>query len=311
MENDKVMYYNPLEVSRIIGEPKDPRKPYGYYGVIPDICEVDSGTPDEYLYEFNATMETDKIYVVTSTGATTQLNITPNTPTLVSYVDNVTPEFWIKLKDLAGAKEKILARKKVDINRALDGYEVYSILQALNGSIQTANDYTIGSGNSGFAYNTLVEMMNGLDDYADSYVLLVSGTIQQDIRLWDWTYNKYTSLATALKDLNVKIVRVFGQVYVDGTLKNIIDPNTCYLIGTQTTVGKPILFVRKQLSAIEDIGGVLKEDGSAPERWVIVGNAPQWVDGSSARYLAVSLIGWGEIAIVVTNPYAISRFQRS
>ena len=311
MENEKTMYYNPLEISRIIGEPKDPRKPYGYYGVIPDICEIDSALPDEYLYEFNATQETDKIYVVTSTGECTQLNITPNTPSLISYVDNVTPEFWIKLKDLASAKEKILARKKVDINRALDGYEVYSILQALNSAVQSANDYTIGSGNSSFAYDTLVQQMNGLDDYADNYVLLVSAQIQQDIRLWDWTYNKYTSLATALKDLNVKIVRVFGQVYVDGTLKNIIDPNTSYLIGTQSATGKPILFVRKQLNAMEDIGGVIKTDGTAPERWVIVGTNPQWVNASTARYLAVSLIGWGEIAIIVTNPYAISRFVRS
>ena len=311
MENEKTMYYNPLEISRIIGEPKDPRKPYGYYGVIPDICEIDSALPDDYLYQFDATQETDKIYVVTSTGACTQLNVTPNTPTLVSYVDNVTPEFWIKLKDLASAKEKVLARKKVDINRALDGYEVYSILQALNSAVQTANDYTIGSGNTSFAYDTLVQMMNGLDDYADNYVLVVSGTIQQDIRLWDWTYNKYTSLATALKDLNLKVVRVFGQVYVDDTLKNIIDPNTCYLIGTQSATGKPILFVRKQLNAMESVGGVVKEDGSAPERWVIVGTNPQWVNASTARYLAVSLIGWGEIAIVVTNPYAIARFVRS
>ena len=183
MENEKSMYYNPLEISRIIGEPKDPRKPYGYYGVIPDICEIDSALPEEHVYQFDATMETDKIYVVTSTGECTQLNITPNTPTIISYVDNVTPEFWIKLKDLATAKEKILARKKVDINRALDGYEVYSILQALNTAVQTANDYTIGSGNSGYAYDTLVQQMNGLDDYADNYVLLVSAAIQQDIRL--------------------------------------------------------------------------------------------------------------------------------
>ena len=308
MENKGNVSYDPMEIARILGEPKNPIKPYP--DVVTAVCEVDSAEPDEYTYYFDVLAETDKVYIITSTGEVTQLNVTPDTPALLTFIDVASPEIYVKLTDLASAKEKVLARKVKAINRALDAYETWKVLQTIDGAVQSDKTFDLTSGQTRFSYNDMVNMIDSITDYADGYVFLAGNVIDKDIKLWDWNDNKYTSLASALKDLNVTIVRVFGQVYVDGTLKNIIDPNTAYLIGTNSVVGKPVLFVRKKLNSMEMIGGLISQDGSAPERLVFVSPNPIHATSGTNRYLAVGITGFGEVAIAVTNPYAISKFTR-
>ena len=168
------------------------------------------------------------------------------------------------------------------------------------------------SGTTTFNYANLVDMIDSVTDYADGYVLVAGTTIDKDIKLWDWNDNKYTSLATALKDLNVTIVRQFGTVSIDGgTAVNIISSNTAFLIGTNSVVGKPVLFVRKRLADIDLLGGAIKRDGARPERLVFVSPNPVHATTGTSRYLAVGITGYEQIAIAATNPYAVSKFIRT
>lgn len=308
MEESK-MKYDALELARIIGEPRDPKKPYPE--IVNLLCETDTAAPEEYVYYFDVLAETDKVYVITSTGELTQQNVVPDTPALMTFIDAVSPEYYVKITDLASAKERTLARKVATINRSLNAWESKKVLDAALTAVQAGNTWDLTSGQATFAYNDLVNMIDGILDYADNYVLVVGTVIDKDIKLWDWTYNKYTSLATALKDLNVTIVRQFGQVWIDGGFNQIFDPNTALLAGLNGASGKPILFVRKKLNDIDLMGGAILKNGEKPERLVFVSPNPIHATSGTTRYLAIGLTGYEEIALAVTNPYALAKFTRS
>ena len=309
MENDMKNKYDALELARIIGEPKDPLKPYPE--IVNLLCETDSAAPEEFVYYFDVLVETDKVYVITSTGEVTQQNVTPDTPAQMTFIDVASPEYYVKITDLASAKERTLARKVATINRSLNAWESYKVLTIGLAAVQTGNTWDLTSGQTHFSYNDLVNMIDGILDYSDNYVLVVGTVIDKDIKLWDWLDNKYTSLATALKDLNVNIVRQFGQVWVDGGFVQIFDPNTAFLAGLNGVSGKPMLFVRKRLNDIDLMGGAILKNGDKPERLVFVSPNPIHATTGTSRYLAIGLTGYEEIALAVTNPYALSKFTRS
>lgn len=306
MEEKKI---DRLEIARIIGEPKDPRKPYPE--IVSLVCETDTAEPNEYTYQFDVLDETDKVYIITSSGILTQENVSPDTPGLMTFIDISTPEYWVKITDLADAKERTLARKKDTINRSLNAWETQKVLQVIDAAVPSGNKFTLSSGNTRFTYQDLVYMINSIADYSDNYVLIAGTTIDQDIKLWDWNDNKYTSLALALQSLNVKIIRQFGSVTVDSTPASILAATTAYLIGLQGVSGKPVLFVRKKLSSIDFLGAALFENGDQPERLVFAGMNPVNVTSGTERALAISVNGYEKIAIAVTNPKCLARFLRS
>lgn len=301
--------YDALELAKIIGQPVDPRKPYP--DIVSAVCETDTAAPNEYHYYFDVLLETDRVYIITATGEVTQVNVTPDTPAALTFVDVATPEYYVKLTDLASAKERTLARKVKTINRSLNMEETYKVISVIDAAVPTANSFDLQSGRTRFSYDDLVMMIQSIIDYADGYVLIVGSTIDQDIKLWDWNDNKYTSLAAALKDLNVTIIRQTGSLTIDGTPTALVAATKAYLVGTNAEAGKPVLFVRKQLNDIDLMGGAIMENGEKPQRLVFVSQNPIHATSGTARYLAVGLTGFEEIAVAATNPYALAEFSRS
>lgn len=302
--------YDPLELARIVGEPVDPRKPYP--DLINAVCDTDTADPDEYYYSYDVLDETDKVYVVTSTGEITQENVTPDTPTQLSFADIVSPEYWVKLTELAKAKERTLARKTKTINRAMNAYENYNVLTLIDAAVPVGNQFTLRSGNSRFDYKDLVLMINAVTDYADQYVLIAGTQIDLDIKLWNFEDNKNQSLSQALEDLNVTIFRQFGSVTIDGGSTSILSSTVAYLVGLQTEAGRPVLFVRKRLDDIDLLGGAIFRNGDKPQRIVYVSPNPiHTTGGSTKRYLGVGITGYEEYAAAVINSKAIAKFTRS
>lgn len=299
--------YDALEIARIIGEPMDPRRPYPL--LVDKLCEVDYAMPDEYVYDFDVLMDTDTIYTITSTGAVTTVNVSPDTPTILTFVDVASPEYYVKLIDLAKAKERTLGRKKRTIERALNAEENYQVIQLLDAAaIARGNLNDLRSGEDHFTYEHLVEMIDEVIDYSQNYVLVAGTTIDRDIKLWDFKDNKYTSLKTAFEDLGVEVVRINQTVTRDGSSTPLLAATTCYLAGTLTEApGKPLLFVRKRLDAVEKIGGMISMDGEQPQRLVFVSPNPVMV--SSTRYLAVAITGfeeWNLHALFISNNKVIN-----
>lgn len=301
--------YNALEIARILGEPRDPKK--SYPELVNLICETDTADLDEYTYYFDVLAETDKVYVITSSGEVTQENVTPDTPAAMTFIDVASPEYYVKITDLASAKERVLARKIDTLNRALNAWESKKVIDLIDAAVPSGNKFTLGSGVTHFNYEHLVDMIDSIIDYADNYVLIAGTTIDKDIKLWDWEDNKYTSLATALKELNVQIVRVFGSVTIDDSAASILASDRAYLIGLTGVSGRPVLFVRKKLNDLDLLGGALYENGEKPERLVFVSPNPVNANSGANRYLAVAVTGYEQIAAAVTNPYALARFIRT
>ena len=305
-----MMKYDQMEIARIIGEPKDPRRPYPL--LVDAVCEKDSADPDEYVYYFDVLQDTDKIYVITANGSVTTENVTPDTPTALTWIDLASPEYYVKVTDLAKAKEKVLARKKVTINRALNVEENRAIISLLDaGAVGEGNVNDLRSGDTSFNYEYLIDMIDQVIDYSENYVLVAGTQIDKDLKLFDWKDNKYHSMVTAFNDLGISTVRINQALSREGGGEAaIMASTTAYLVGTVTEQpGKPLLFARKRMSEIEQLSGIISTSGDQPERLVFV--SPNPVQVSTTRYLAVGLTGYEEYAAAVTNAKALSKFTRS
>jgi hypothetical protein len=305
----KGFQYDALELARIIGEPVDPRRKYTT--LEEKICEVDYADPDEYVYQFDVLFDTDVVYTITSNGVITASHVTPDTPALMTFIDVASPEYFMKITELSKAKEKTIARKVKTINRAMNAWENYKIIDLINTAIVTrGNVSSLASGETSFTYKHLIDMIDQIIDYSANYELIMGTAIDKDIRLWNWTDNKFQDLAVALNALGIGLTRVNQVVTIDGSSTNVLASTRCYLVGTDTEEpGKPVLFVRKRMDDITSLGGVLYENGEKPERLVFV--SPNPVQVTTSRYLAVGITGYGQIAAAVTNPYAMARFDRT
>ncbi len=68
-----------------------------------------------------------------------------------------------------------------------------------------------------------IDMIEDIIDYSDSYTLVLGSLVDKDIKLWDWTANKYASMIAAFNDL--KKGRAFREFHSD-----ILDARTQDLI---------------------------------------------------------------------------------
>lgn len=299
--------YDHLEIARIIGEPKDPRRPYP--DLVSAICEVDSADPNEYVYYFDVIFDTDYVISTVASGVT-QTNVSPYTPTLLTFLDIATNEYYVKITDLAISKERVLARKKVTINRSLNAIENQKVVSLLDAAaIARGNLNDLRSGETSFNYRYVVDMIDQIIDYSETYVLVAGTAIDKDIKLMDWKDNKFQSSIEAFKALGIEVVRINEPYYYDGGSTAVLNANICYLAGVQTEMGKPLLFVRKRMNEIEKLGGVISETGDKAERLVFV--SPNPVQVTSTRYLAVALTGYEQIVAATINSYAVSKFTRT
>lgn len=315
--------YDHLELSRIVGEPVDPRR--AFPKIVEEVCDTDTAPPNEYTYYYDVLANVEKAINITGNGALAQVNVTPDSPALLSFIDVATQEQWVKYIDLAQAKERTLARVLRNTTRSLNTYETYKVISLLSAAASTnGSNNLITSGNTGFAYNDLIIMMEEIMDYGDSFVLICGTTIWKDIMLWNWTYNKYQSLSEALTALNIKIVRIPPTMsgtnfqYADdgsgGGLANttVLGDTTAYLVARDTEAGKPLLWVRRELNAVEQLGGQLVAQGDGnPQRLVFFSANPVTRTSDGARFLAVAATGYEEIAGAVKNYHAVSKFTRS
>ncbi len=311
MEDSKIKY-TPFEIARIIGEPKDPRKPYT--DIVAAVCDTQTAEPNEYVYYYDVLNETDTVYTITSSGAVTSSNVSPDAPTAFTFIDIATPEYYVKITDLASAKEATLSRKLATINRSLNMYEnQYIISLASTAAAAASQTHTLTSATMRFNYANVIDMIQDVVDYGDNYVLFCGSQIDTDIKKWDWNDNKYQSMTQAFQDLGIEKIRMgVGDLSVDSaTGSRQLTANVAYMIARDTNVGKPFLFVRKKLNDIDLLGAAIKQNGDRPERLVFASPNPIVASGGTTRYLAVGLTGYEQIVAACINMYAVSRFTRS
>ena len=315
------MKYDALEIARIIGQPLDPRKPYPQ--IVEMLCETDTAEPQEYVYYFDVLTETEKIYAINN-GVVTTEEVSFDTPASLSFTDVATPEYKIILTDYASRKENALARKNLTINRALNSYETYTVIQLLSTAASASSQaVTLGSGYTRFSYPHVIDMLEYVQDYGDNYSLVIGANSWKDLKLWNWNDNKYHNLNQAWADLNIEMTRLSlaGSAqtfsYDDDnsggvTSTDILGANSAYLVAKDTVMGKPMLFVRKKLDSVKELAGVMATDGDNPERLILVSPNPVTTSGTTGtRKLAIGVTGLEQIAAAVTNSQGVCSFTRS
>jgi hypothetical protein len=77
--------FDALEIARIIGEPRDPRRPYPL--LVEKICDTDTADPNEYVYQFDVLLDTDKIITTSASG----LKLSHIADTFLQFYNNNTP----------------------------------------------------------------------------------------------------------------------------------------------------------------------------------------------------------------------------
>lgn len=302
-----------LEWSKIVGQPLDPRKPHPE--IVSTLCNLETANPNEYVYAYDALLETEVIHTITSTGEVTQVAVTPDTPTILTFADFSTPEYRILLKDLASAKEKTLARKKKTITRALDTVEAQAIIALLaSATTATGNEHGLTSGQTKFRFENLIDMVEDITDYGGDLHLVGGATIFKDKSLWNYDINKNQSVLEAYKALNIKEIRIPATMTMtkDSASTDVINTNVAYLVATDTSMEKPLLFVRKKIGNIEGLEGVMIDTmDTEKERMIMWSPNPVQLANGTKRYWAIGIGGWEEIVGAVVNQYAVSEFTRS
>lgn len=301
--------YSPLELAKIIGEPLDPRKPYP--DLVTAVCFTDTAEPNEYVYYHTYLSATNIVYTITSTGTVTSSNVAPQAATEFTFVDSASPEYYVKINELASAKEATLARVLKTVNQSLNMKENKYVVDLAIAGAQSA--HTLTSAQMRFSYNDLIQMLLDIVDYGDDYKLIVGSEIDQDILLWNWNDNKYHDLLQAFANLNIQKIRMgVGNLTVDANaaVRQVV-ANRALLIANSTEMGKPFVFVRRKLNDIDLLGAAIKQNGDRPERLVFISPNPITASGGSTRYLAVGITGYEQIVAACVNGMCVSKFERS
>lgn len=309
-----------IEIAKNIGEPKDPRKP------IPDIimkfANISTAQPGDDIYTFSPVVPTDYVHLVSAAGEITQQSVSPLTPSIMSFVDAISPEKYISFPEYLKRKENAFARVKRDINTALNSWEVAKVIGLMSAAATSASNlFTPDSGSTRFRYSNLVDMVEATMDYGSKPVLICGSSVWKDIFMADWLENKYQSVEEAFNRLGIEVIRIglgasartysLNDADVSGgyVVTEILPANVAYLVNTSDVDGeKPMEFVRKDVSSISAFGGIAVEAGDKPQRALMISGQPKQV--GSTNYLAFGVIGMEELAMAWTNKYCVAKFTK-
>jgi len=320
-----------LNVARLIGEPIDERLPVAFeINAIADV--LTPAEPGEHVYTYSdVDDEAEYILVVDGDGVITPVKKSPLGDTEISFQGFNSRLEYVLVEDVLGSPDtKVLARKKEKITRGLDKRELTLLINAIEatadaGSFQ-ANLPSSSSIQSRDAesgddlYDTIIAMKQKLEDYGESYVLLVGSTVKNKIDTYDKdnvsSFNYNITLKARLKEAGIEVVKVFGKVQYNktdgGTATDTAILNTNHMImvakNSRLTEGKPIKFVRRRIN--ENIAKLMGADVDTAQRAVIVTPTPVMADpgttGSSiSNLLAYGVFAYESIVIAIVNPIAI------
>lgn len=294
----------PLETAanmliKVVGNPYDPELPVAkFMEAIFTTDTVEIG--EEYRY-FMVDQDAKVVFTLVN-GTVTQTNVSVISDLNLTFSDYMTPELYVYLQDLRKGKYDIVAKKKLALMESIDRLEQYLALQTVNAAVPVANVFGLSSGTTSFTYVDAVKMIRKIAQFsAGKFALITGSNITADIILLNYEANKF--LPVHLEDLGIIHFPVEAQqVNLDGSLVNVIDPNTCYLVALSDSQNNRMGdFVRRKTSTYEN--------GDAQERSVIA--AGTLINVGTSRKYAISLAVFEEFGLVVKNPDVLCKYVRA
>lgn len=281
---------------------------------IPEVIEAIARTAragnrpeDNHVYYMVPTTQDKKVYTLTSNCNVTQVQVTPNSRTELSFTDLVSPDFWVCLSDFLKGDHDALQFWADSINEAMDRQEIYAVLQLLEAGVtDTGNTFTPDSGDTELTYPKLVEMVRSLAKYGSNFVLISGANITTDIMLMDFNANTFRQYG--LENLRIKHHPIEAlTVDVNGSGQEaVIDADTAYLVAVSDAKGnKPVVFARRKIAPLADMADT---QIVAKERAIIdTGNIKNV--GSTVKF-ARGKAGYEEYGAVLINKYTIAKFTK-
>jgi len=316
-----------LEISRLIGEPVDIRKPVAFeLGAVADI--LPPAEPGEKVWIYSSVDdEAEYILAVDGDGVITTIKKNPLGDTQISFTGFNSRMEYVLVDDVLGSPDtQVLARKKEKITRGLDKRELQLLINAIEGSSDTGNfQNNLPSGASIQSrdavtgedlYDVFIAMKHLLEDYGDNFIALVGSTVKEKIDTYEkenaeaggFTYR--VGLKEMLKDVGIEVVKVFGKVHNGSSDAVLLDTNHIIMVAKNSRLaqGKPVKFVRRRISP--EIAKLMGADIDNAQRATIVGNTPVIADpgvsGSTvSNLLAYSIYAYESLVMAIVNPLAI------
>ena len=319
-----------LESAKLIGEPINESLPVPM--AISEIADVSTAEAGEHVYRFDDLDEdVDQILDVnTTTGAITVVKVSPIGDTELTFKHlNSKLQYILVSAILDSPDQGVLGRKKSRISASMDKLELRAILDAiLGGTTPTVAGGThdleddiaevaLASGED--IYDYIVKMKHALEDYGDSYALLCGSGVKEAIdnydKLQSETSNYNVNLPGKLRELGIKVIKVFGTVKWtsrssgasgsgdDTSATALLNTAYCIMVARNSTIanGKPIKFIRRKINP--EIAKLMGADVDKAQRALLAIPTPVNNEGTNAY--AFGVYGAESIIWAITNPKCI------
>lgn len=290
---------NPFELAKLANMPYDAELPIP--DVIKEVAQVSSVAKGED-YEYWTQSPETKIVFTISNGSVNQVNVTPSSPTDLTFNSYSSDEYYVYVEKLLEAKYDPIAIKAKNAMESLDRKEIKDVLDLLIASaVSGSNTFSNDSGVSAITFEKVVEMVRSVAKYGNKLVLITGSDVTTDVILMDYTEDKNREVSLAKAGV-AKHVKVESFTYTHSTSQTVFDADKALLVATSDADNnRPIHFVRRKVSALENGGQKERIIVSAGPRVEIAGT-PKW---------AYALTAMEQYGAVVTNIYCSAVYKNA
>lgn len=288
-------------IAKVIGQPIDSALPVPV--VVNEIADIETAEPGEDVYTFSAYDDnTDTVYTAGDAGELVSNKKSPAGATLLTFGGLQTDLAYVTINEVLNAKDQTaLARKKAAITRSMDKQEMVRVLSAIKAI--ASQEVTLASGED--LYDGILKMVHKIEDYGDSYVLLVGSAVKEAIDTYDKvnvdTFHYRIGIKETLANMGIKVIKVVGSIKLDsGSYAPVLATASAILVAlnSQLKVGRPILFVRRKISPEIAQGMGINPDEAF--RLISVAQTPTVINNSK-NILGYGVFGYESLICAITN----------
>ena len=297
-----------LEVAKVFGQPIDSQNPVDInLATIAELGNVEGGEQAYYFDDYDNIVNV--LWTANANGEITSTRKVPNVATEISLSGYQTELTYVSLDSLATARDITgLARQKVSISRAMDNFELKSMLDLILAIPSQEIVKTTGQD----LYDGIVALVHKVAQYGTNYKLLVSVDIWEAINLYDksmvTTFEYKLGIFDMLKQFGIEVIKIVGDIQLNSgtgiTPDPILAPNTAILVAVNSTISDklPCLLLRRKFSP--EVSKAVGAEGSAERIILTIGDLR--VINNDKNILGYGICGYCNVGFAVTNYLAVA-----
>ncbi len=299
--SDRRFQMSAVYVTDLLNLPYDAEVPCAE--VIEETCKVvrvSCGMTAQYYTQDAASKV---VYTITN-GGITQTNVTPGSPSNLTFYEYESGESYLYLADMSSQKYDSLAKVAKEQHEALNRKETRDMIDIFFDAAESkSNVYANTSGDSVIDFEVLVNMVRSLAKYGRGKLVAIAGTtVATDLVLMPYTENKYAKYTPADAGIS-KVIVVENFTYTHSTTITVMPADRLLIVATSDAEdNRPAVFARRKLSEIvtgtDAKERLMNADGPTAQ----VGTAKKW---------GFTVDTMEEIAGVVVNANCFAAYQKA